>query len=205
MFSFFCSGNDALVPFPESLDQNNDLHGSYPYFSDNLAALVPYQHHSPPLMNQLAWVDNDKFTTYHGDAIIEVAPPNIITRSSDVNDIYDGTNNYCDPFEVFRVGYVEERSTDRRTNGRPRLLTDIGYHEIKNYFCMPITRAAKEMNVGLTLLKKRCRELGIPRWPHRKIKSLGSLIHNVQVYIQNLLTSCILLITSYILTDVLIA
>ncbi|RAL46450.1 hypothetical protein DM860_004729 [Cuscuta australis] len=45
---------------------------------------------------------------------------------------------------------------------------------------MPITRAAKELKVGLTALKKRCRELNISRWPHRKIKSLRSLIHNAK-------------------------
>ncbi|XP_062201520.1 uncharacterized protein LOC133904059 [Phragmites australis] len=48
------------------------------------------------------------------------------------------------------------------------------------YFYMPITKAAREMNVGLTVLKKRCRELGVARWPHRKMKSLKSLILNVQ-------------------------
>lgn len=171
-----CSETNALVPFPESLDQNNELQGSYP-FSDNLAALVPYQHLCPPHLNQLAWDDNDRFTSHYGDGISDVAPLNIITSS---DDVYDGKSNYSDPFEVFRLRYVEERSTERGTNGRPRL-TDIGFNEIKNYFHMPITRAAKEMNVGLTLLKKRCRELGIPRWPHRKIKSLSSLMHNVQV------------------------
>lgn len=46
---------------------------------------------------------------------------------------------------------------------------------------MPITQAAKELNVGLTFLKKRCRELGIRRWPHRKLMSLQTLINNVQV------------------------
>ncbi|XP_031264011.1 protein RKD1-like [Pistacia vera] len=51
---------------------------------------------------------------------------------------------------------------------------------ISKYFYMPITRAAKELNVGLTLLKKRCRELGIRRWPHRKLMSLQTLINNVQ-------------------------
>ncbi|XP_010912244.2 protein RKD1 [Elaeis guineensis] len=167
---------DALVPFPESLDQNNDLHGSHP-FSNNLAAVVPYQPHSPPPLAQMAWDDIDKFTPIHyGDAISDVGPLDIITRS---NDVYDGKNNYSDPFEAFRVGCVDERSTEERTNGRPRL-TAIGFDEIRNYFHMPITRAAKEMNVGLTLLKRRCRELGIPRWPHRKIKSLRALIHNVQ-------------------------
>ena len=43
---------------------------------------------------------------------------------------------------------------------------------ISQYFYIPITQAAKELNVGLTLLKKRCRELGIRRWPHRKLMSL---------------------------------
>uniref|UniRef100_A0A7N0U2G1 RWP-RK domain-containing protein n=1 Tax=Kalanchoe fedtschenkoi TaxID=63787 RepID=A0A7N0U2G1_KALFE len=52
--------------------------------------------------------------------------------------------------------------------------------EIQKYFDMPITLAAKKMNVGLTVLKKRCRDLNIMRWPHRKIKSLKSLISNVK-------------------------
>lgn len=52
---------------------------------------------------------------------------------------------------------------------------------ISEYFYMPITQAAKELNVGLTLLKKRCRELGIRRWPHRKLMSLQTLIKNVKV------------------------
>ncbi|XP_077214076.1 protein RKD3-like [Tasmannia lanceolata] len=56
----------------------------------------------------------------------------------------------------------------------------ITFNELSRYFYMPITQAAKELNVGLTLLKKRCRELGIPRWPHRKMKSLQTLIKNVQ-------------------------
>lgn len=52
---------------------------------------------------------------------------------------------------------------------------------ISKYFYMPITRAAKELNIGLTLLKKRCRDLGIRRWPHRKLMSLQTLIKNVKV------------------------
>ncbi|XP_017219250.1 uncharacterized protein LOC108196464 [Daucus carota subsp. sativus] len=52
--------------------------------------------------------------------------------------------------------------------------------EISGYFYMPITQAAMEMNVGLTYLKRRCRDLGIRRWPHRKLMSLQSLINNVQ-------------------------
>ncbi|CAN6239445.1 unnamed protein product [Urochloa humidicola] len=51
---------------------------------------------------------------------------------------------------------------------------------VSGHFCMPIKQAAQELNVGVTVLKKRCRELGIPRWPHRKVKSLQTLISNVQ-------------------------
>jgi hypothetical protein len=66
--------------------------------------------------------------------------------------------------------------------GKTRL-DHIGFDELRKYFYMPITRAAREMNVGLTVLKKRCRELGVARWPHRKMKSLKSLMANVQVTI----------------------
>lgn len=52
---------------------------------------------------------------------------------------------------------------------------------ISLYFNMPITQAAKELNIGLTLLKKRCRELCIQRWPHRKLMSLQKLINNIKV------------------------
>ncbi|KAJ1283903.1 hypothetical protein BS78_03G163000 [Paspalum vaginatum] len=73
----------------------------------------------------------------------------------------------------------------RRCDGRSApagktRLDHVGFDDLRKYFYMPITRAAREMNVGLTVLKKRCRELGVARWPHRKMKSLKSLIVNVQ-------------------------
>ncbi|XP_044955221.1 protein RKD4-like [Hordeum vulgare subsp. vulgare] len=64
-----------------------------------------------------------------------------------------------------------------RSEEKPFVLT---FELVSQYFCMPIKRAAEELNVGLTILKKRCREIGIPRWPHRKVKSLETLIKNAQ-------------------------
>ncbi|XP_066311144.1 uncharacterized protein [Miscanthus floridulus] len=69
---------------------------------------------------------------------------------------------------------------DRSAPAGKTRLDHIGFDELRKYFYMPITRAAREMNVGLTVLKKRCRELGVARWPHRKMKSLKSLMANVQ-------------------------
>ncbi|KAE9608859.1 putative transcription factor Nin-like family [Lupinus albus] len=54
------------------------------------------------------------------------------------------------------------------------------FENIKKHFGVPITEAAKELNIGVTLLKRRCRELNIMRWPHRKLKSLKLLIDNVK-------------------------
>ncbi|KAL6633554.1 hypothetical protein ACP70R_026225 [Stipagrostis hirtigluma subsp. patula] len=56
----------------------------------------------------------------------------------------------------------------------------VTFELVSQHFSMPITQAAKELKVGLTFLKTRCRELGIPRWPHRKVKSLQKLISDVQ-------------------------
>ncbi|KAL5981169.1 hypothetical protein ACLOJK_029090 [Asimina triloba] len=74
---------------------------------------------------------------------------------------------------------IYEDSNEKKSE-KQREDKSISFNELSQYFYMPITQAAKEMNVGLTLLKKRCRDLGIPRWPHRKMKSLQTLIKNVQ-------------------------
>ncbi|PWA52841.1 protein RKD1 [Artemisia annua] len=51
---------------------------------------------------------------------------------------------------------------------------------ISHYFHLPIDRAAKRLNVGLSVFKKQCREIGIQRWPYRKIKSLQTMIADFQ-------------------------
>ncbi|KAI5071138.1 hypothetical protein GOP47_0013389 [Adiantum capillus-veneris] len=68
-------------------------------------------------------------------------------------------------------------NSPRAGSGRLSKLTK---DELTHYFNMPITQASKELKVGLTVLKKRCRIFGIPRWPHRKMKSINGLIRNIQ-------------------------
>eukprot|EP01121_Diplochlamys_sp_Union-15-3_P008346 TRINITY_DN2211_c0_g1_i1.p1 TRINITY_DN2211_c0_g1~~TRINITY_DN2211_c0_g1_i1.p1 ORF type:complete len:126 (-),score=15.76 TRINITY_DN2211_c0_g1_i1:463-840(-) len=48
--------------------------------------------------------------------------------------------------------------------------------DLAQFFHMPITQAAREIGVCATVLKKMCRKNGIPRWPHRKIKSINKMI-----------------------------
>ncbi|PWA68671.1 protein RKD1 [Artemisia annua] len=51
---------------------------------------------------------------------------------------------------------------------------------MSDYFHMPIGLAAKRLNIGLTIFKKQCREVGIERWPYPKLKSLHNMITTFQ-------------------------
>ncbi|XP_061346027.1 protein RKD5-like [Gastrolobium bilobum] len=52
--------------------------------------------------------------------------------------------------------------------------------DLVKYFDMLIIEASRILNVELTVLKRKCRESSIPCWRHRKMKSLDSLIHDLQ-------------------------
>ncbi|CAD6249512.1 unnamed protein product [Miscanthus lutarioriparius] len=68
----------------------------------------------------------------------------------------------------------------RRGGGSSETKKELTFEQVSRHFSVPIKQAARELNVGVTVLKKQCRKLGIPRWPHRKVKSLQKLIDNVQ-------------------------
>jgi hypothetical protein len=75
-------------------------------------------------------------------------------------------------------------SVQKGAVGHPRIgpgKKALTFELVSRHFCMPIKQAVQELKVGVTMLKKRCRELGIARWPHRKVKSLNTLIDNIQV------------------------
>ena len=57
----------------------------------------------------------------------------------------------------------------------------ISRETMSHYFHLPIDRAAKQLNIGLSVFKKQCREVGIQRWPYRKLKSLQKMISDFQV------------------------
>ncbi|CAK9320818.1 unnamed protein product [Citrullus colocynthis] len=59
-------------------------------------------------------------------------------------------------------------------------IAGITLSDLAKNFGVPITEASRNLNVGLTVLKRKCREFGIHRWPHRKIKSIDGLIRDLQ-------------------------
>lgn len=56
---------------------------------------------------------------------------------------------------------------------------------LRQHFHLPMTEAAKNFRVSLTLFKKLCRQHGIRRWPHRKLKSLKSKIVDLQTRLES--------------------
>jgi hypothetical protein len=75
---------------------------------------------------------------------------------------------------VLFAGFVGKKKRATKEHVAKITLSDL-----VKYFDMPMLEASKNLKVGTTVLKRRCRELGLPRWPHRKIKSLDSLIHDL--------------------------
>ncbi|GAQ80799.1 RWP-RK domain-containing protein [Klebsormidium nitens] len=51
--------------------------------------------------------------------------------------------------------------------------------DLTPYFDMPMSEACKALGIGSTVLKRRCRDLNIPRWPYRKVKSIEGLIRAI--------------------------
>ncbi|CAI0397459.1 unnamed protein product [Linum tenue] len=111
--------------------------------------------------------------------------PSPIIEFSETAPQAPNIDNFLTGPETFDVASPKAVTVKRRRSGgsgggRDHRRGGLELEDIQKYFHVPITRAAKEMKVGLTVLKRRCRELNIMRWPHRKIKSLNSLIDNVK-------------------------
>ena len=51
---------------------------------------------------------------------------------------------------------------------------------LQSKFHLPISKAAKELGMGVTVLKKYCRKFHIHRWPFRKLNSMSKLIGSVE-------------------------
>ena len=60
---------------------------------------------------------------------------------------------------------------DSKTSPRIRATDSITLDQLKEHFHLPMKTAAERLGICLSLLKKTCRAYGIPRWPHRKVRS----------------------------------
>uniref|UniRef100_A0A453CMI2 RWP-RK domain-containing protein n=1 Tax=Aegilops tauschii subsp. strangulata TaxID=200361 RepID=A0A453CMI2_AEGTS len=74
---------------------------------------------------------------------------------------------------------------EKQRRAHREYIASITLNDIAQYFHLPIREASRTLKIGLSILKKKCRQYGIPRWPHRKLKSLDSLIHDLEYVIDD--------------------
>eukprot|EP00743_Colponemidia_sp_Colp-15_P007647 GILK01008274.1.p1 GENE.GILK01008274.1~~GILK01008274.1.p1 ORF type:complete len:827 (-),score=133.07 GILK01008274.1:315-2795(-) len=77
----------------------------------------------------------------------------------------------CDLMVMHRTDY------DRCTSVNVKELT---FNELAQYFHLSMNDASKELGVCVTVLKKVCRDLGVVRWPYRKVRSLDAAITDLE-------------------------
>ncbi|KAK9284798.1 hypothetical protein L1049_023975 [Liquidambar formosana] len=82
--------------------------------------------------------------------------------------------------ELSRNQQLESAPVKKKKRAATEDIAKIALEDLAKYFDLPIVEASRNLKVGLTVLKRKCREFGIPRWPHRKIKSLDGLIRDLQ-------------------------
>mmetsp|Transcript_12484 Transcript_12484/g.31537 ORF Transcript_12484/g.31537 Transcript_12484/m.31537 type:complete len:174 (+) Transcript_12484:160-681(+) len=75
-------------------------------------------------------------------------------------------------------GDLQERLDDAGTRKRARnsAADALTHAEIAAYFHLPRRAAATRLQICVTILKRRCRELGIRQWPFRKVRAIERLM-----------------------------
>ncbi|CAM9667965.1 unnamed protein product, partial [Hapterophycus canaliculatus] len=51
---------------------------------------------------------------------------------------------------------------------------------LQQHFHQPLMAVAEELGVSLTMIKRLCRKLGMPRWPFRQIDSINKAMEDLQ-------------------------
>ncbi|XP_028806660.1 protein RKD4-like [Neltuma alba] len=158
--------------------------------------MVPPPYESNPIyLNQFPELENfgSNFSgfdysipSFYDDLVIDEKPCTIVlpnhsqSRSFPIQRGQSSSSMFIGSGFAPSIKTEEDETRNRISYNRKKRSANLELDDIRKYFHVPITKAAKELNVGLTLLKRRCRELNITRWPHRKIKSLKTLIDNVK-------------------------
>lgn len=109
------------------------------------------------------------------------APPRtyVLPREWPTDEEYDELDLDC-AFRV-HVGQPLDRTPTVASSERVASLGDQNALAVlQSVYHKPINEAAKDLGIGVTVLKKQCRHHGIQRWPYRKLSSIAKLVQNVK-------------------------
>jgi len=71
---------------------------------------------------------------------------------------------------------MDEANDSPRSTAPVSKTAHINFELLSKYFHLPMKEVALELGVCTTMLKRLCRNHGIPRWPFRQIKSIDRMI-----------------------------
>ncbi|KAL6882620.1 hypothetical protein ACP4OV_011310 [Aristida adscensionis] len=160
---------------------------------DSVAAVAPSSP-PPPVLSpsgnpQLKWVPNlyndlEKVFRFqsvenvpaliHSDSEEQATPLGEQEKTSDEADSTSDSDSDDDTQSEFPP------PSQKRLRANRKHVASITLVDIAQCFHLPLKEASKTLKIGVSILKKKCREYGIPRWPHRKIKSLDALIQDIE-------------------------
>ena len=94
-------------------------------------------------------------------------------------------NSAVKSIEHWEHGHTNVGPAQRTMNTvhRPRQSSSsrrIPYEDIEKHFHLPLAEASRALGIGMTCLKRKCRQYNIRSWPYRKVKSIDNLIKNIQ-------------------------
>lgn len=125
-----------------------------------------------------ACLPNPKKNVLLVDAVVERAVDHAISFINDLSYVSDDDDSKrIQRAAESLVAVLNARNPPTDATSFRRVA--ISEESVKSVFHLPISQAAKELGVGLTVLKKYCRIYEISRWPFRKLKSLDKLVSTV--------------------------
>ncbi|GJW47620.1 RKD1-like protein [Tanacetum coccineum] len=108
--------------------------------------------------NGFVSLENQDMSMFNTCGLVDENQPLMKAYTKDTNVVGENMMN------TQKRNHNEEMKVDNAKVDNASLRNMLSRETISEYFYMPIIQAAKELNIGLTMLKKRCRDLGIRRW-----------------------------------------
>ncbi|KAL0697903.1 hypothetical protein Bca4012_054025 [Brassica carinata] len=172
---------DKPFSFLENYFHPSEFTNNFFELEDEIISSGNYDYYLPSASSFLALPDLEPISIVsHEDLLNEYGSVTSVSWTAKESLLDEDKREDCDLVEK------TESQTNKKSRGREdcafscSVAKPLSKETIALYYDMPIAQAAKELNIGLTLLKKKCRDLGIQRWPHRKRMSLKNLIKNVK-------------------------
>lgn len=154
-----------------------------------LGVAWPISHPSPPrLSGDIFPVANDRQTSGRSDLCPQDLPD--ACRSPVPMSTPLPVSSSPDTDSLWKQASVSEEDSgteqpSKVTGRRKTKIDHITVQYLRDHHCfdMPLAEAAKSLDVGLSVMKRVCRTLGLARWPYRTRASLQSVIDKTEKYL----------------------